>query len=63
MSVEDILRAAETCDGIHYSIARWQYEQQPEAIKAKYTWKEWQWMGTERDRALERETMPDGPPE
>lgn len=60
MSVKDAVRQ---CDDATYSLERANYERQPATIKAKYSWKEWQWLGTERDRVLERETMPDGPPE
>lgn len=40
------------------------YEELPESIKMLYTPKEWMWLGSEeRGRAIERETMPDGPAE
>jgi hypothetical protein len=59
----ELQRAVQQCDGATYSLERANYERQPQAIKDKYTWREWQWLGTERDRAVDRETMPDGPAE
>jgi hypothetical protein len=63
-------RAADTCNHMHYDyleyqngLAKKEYDQLPEAVRALYTFKEWLWLGTERDRIIQRETMPDGPPE
>lgn len=40
------------------------YDELPEALKTIYTPKQWMWLGSEgRYKAIERETMPDGPEE
>ena len=36
-----------------------EYESLPDSIKAIYTPKEYAWLGEERKRIIERETMPD----
>ena len=53
------MHPADTCNSMHYDFMRNEYDRLPESIKLLYTYKEWQWLGTERERALERETMPD----
>jgi hypothetical protein len=36
-----------------------EYEQLPESVKHLYTPQQYAWLGTERDRVIERETQPD----
>ena len=36
-----------------------EYDALPESIKAKYTREQYAWLGSERYRIIERETMPD----
>ena len=36
-----------------------EYDALPESIKAKYSREQYAWLGSERARIIERETMPD----
>lgn len=67
LRINPALRAADTCNSMHYDFEKTElykrYMALPEAVRSLYTFKEYQWLGTERERIIERETMPDGPAE